>query len=74
MGLVSLDTSQVLVSGVYDRVFYVGVKESYSMNYYEAERGCAMFGAKMSSLQQLTDGWKVGFQSCRYTRALIGWI
>ncbi|KAK3739471.1 hypothetical protein QZH41_020503 [Actinostola sp. cb2023] len=65
----AVDTSQVQVSGVYNRVFHVRVMKAYSMNYYEAERACSMFGAKMASLQQLRDGWKVGFQMCSY-----GWL
>ncbi|XP_031560370.1 stabilin-2-like [Actinia tenebrosa] len=66
----SVDHSVIKTSGVFHNVFHLEItKKVYSMNYYEAERACAVKGAQMSSLKQLEDGFRAGFSLCSY-----GWL
>jgi len=50
---------------VYKGVFNVRLPGTYDWNYDEAKRVCRMFGAALATLQQITEAWKIGFDSCK---------
>ncbi|XP_020911740.1 uncharacterized protein LOC110249510 [Exaiptasia diaphana] len=54
---------------VYKNVFIQIINKTYSLNYYEAQRVCEIFGARLANLNQLTAAWKTGYDKCSY-----GWL